>query len=120
MDVPPNTPRFLCSQLVRLVVCDPRATDTDCLRAQQQPCAAEQWVNLEEIWGSGAVLECEEEVGNGALVKISADDVSFSGRVTAVERHEFGWQVEMAFSPLTPWTIEQWRPEHALDPATLK
>ena len=106
MNVPPNTPRYLCSHLVRLLVFGPRAT--------------EQWANLEEIWCSGAVLECEEKIAGGTLVKISAGDVSFSGCVTAVEGHEFGWQVEITFSPLTPWTIERWRPEHALDPATLK
>lgn len=97
-----DAPRYLCSQLVRLVSGD-----------------REQWVNLEEIWNGGAVLECEEEIGNGAPATISTDEISFEGHVTAVERNEFGWTAEMAFSPLTPWTIELWRPEHALDPAAL-
>jgi hypothetical protein len=71
------------------------------------------------------VLECEETLSDETLsegedAKISAGDISFAGRVTAVERHEFGWRVEMAFSHLTPWTIEQWKPEHALDPARLQ
>jgi len=116
-------PRYLCSQLVRLVITQPRAADTSGLRAPvtdpRAPVAddREQWANLEEIWGGGAVLECEDDVAAGAQAKISADDVSFSGRVTAVDRHEFGWRVEIAFSPLTPWTIGCWRPEHLLDPA---
>lgn len=98
-----NTPRYLCSQLVRLVIGD-----------------REHWVNLEEIWGNGAVLGCEEEVANGALVRILSDDLSFEGRVTGVEHEETGWRAEVAFSAQTPWSIEQWRPEHALDPTSLK
>lgn len=89
----------LCSHLVRL-----RADDR------------EQWVNLEEIWATGAVLECEEEVPVGALTTISADDATFCGRATAVERHEFGWRVELVFSSGTPWNVELWKPEHLLDP----
>ncbi len=105
-----NTPRYLCSHLVRLVVSAPGTPET----------RGEQWVNLEEIWGEGAVLECEEEVANGALVLILSDELSFEGRVTRVEREETGWRVEVALSTLTHWSIEQWRPEHALDPASLK
>jgi hypothetical protein len=102
-------PRYLCSQLVRLFIFDPRATDD-----------REQWVNLEEICCDGAVLECENEIRCGVLARISCDDASFEGHVTAVEREEFGWRVELVFSALTPWSIEQWRPDHAFDPDTLK
>ncbi len=64
-------------------------------------------------------MECEEEVGQGEIVTMSSDEVSFDGQVTAVERDESGWRVEVLFSELTPWTIEQWTPEHVLDPETL-
>jgi hypothetical protein len=102
MGTPEDTPRYLCSHLVRLVA-DGR----------------EQWVNLEEIWAGGAVLGCEEKVTDGALVLILSDDVSFEAIVTRVKLDETGCQVEVAFSPLTPWSIEKWLPEHALDPAKL-
>lgn len=92
------TPRYLCSHLVRLV-------------AEGR----EQWVNLEEIWESGAVLECEEPVDNGLQVEILAGETSFEGHATEVEQHEFGWRLTMTFSPLTPWKIELWRPEHTLN-----
>ena len=94
----------MCSQLVRLAV----------------PDVPEQWVTLEEIWDDGAMLECEAEVALGVSALISADDVSFTGRITAVERHEFGWKAEVTFSPMTRWTMEKWRPEHAIDPKTLE
>jgi hypothetical protein len=99
-----SSARYLCSQLVRLAI----------------PDLPEQWVTLEEIWDDGAMLECETEVVPGSSAMISANDVSFTGRITAVERHEFGWQAEITFSPLTRWTIEKWRPEHAIDPKTLE
>jgi hypothetical protein len=102
VNTPMDTPRFLCSHLVRLSADD-----------------REQWVNLEEIWADGAVLECEDEVANGALVRISSDSQLFMGRATAVKRDAIGWRVEVAFSPLTPWNVQKWMPEHALDPAKL-
>ena len=97
-----DSPRYLCSQLVRLLAGD-----------------REQWAVLGEIWETGAVLDCEEAVADGLPVGILADDVTFSGRVAAVKQYEFGWQVEVRFSPLTPWRIERWQPEHALNPAKL-
>lgn len=80
----------------------------------------DQWVNLEEIWSDGAMLECDSEVALGASATIFADEVSFSGRITAVELHEFGCQAEITFSPANRWSIEKWRPEHAFDPNTLE
>lgn len=95
-------PRYLCSQLVRLIAGD-----------------REQWVTLEEIWRNGAVLECEEAVPAGVSAGITAPGVVFSGHVAAVEPHEFGWRVEFEFSPLTLWSPDLWLPEHALDPGRL-
>ena len=66
------------------------------------------------------MLDCEAEVALGVSAMISADDVSFPGRITAVDRHEFGWWAEITFSPSTRWTIEKWVPEHAVDPKALE
>jgi hypothetical protein len=95
--------RYLCSQLVRLAI----------------PGLPEQWVNLEEIWDDGAMLDSETEIVPGSSATISADEVSFAGRITAVERYECGWQAEITFSPTTRWMIGKWRPDHAIDPKTL-
>ncbi len=99
-----SSARYLCSQLVRLTVSDTQ----------------EQWVTLEEIWEDGAMLECETDVELGSSATISADDVSFTGRITAVDQHEFGWWAEITFSPSTRWTIGKWVPDHAIDPKTLE
>lgn len=93
-----EVPRYLCSQLVTL-----------------------RWnggaviVNLEEIQAAGAVLESEVEVPLDSRVEIRCGSVYFEGTLTRSERHDSGFRVEVELSPLTPWSIERFRPEHLLD-----
>jgi hypothetical protein len=93
-----SAPRYLCSDLVTLRIG-----------------AAESTVNLEEIGRDGAAIESEDPIADGVRVEIRCGSVFYSGKVTQVDRHEFGWRVEIEFSPLTPWTPEQFRPRHMLD-----
>ena len=93
-----SSQRYLCSQLVTL-----------------RNKSGESVINLEEIWNSGAVLESEEPVEEGAWVEIRCETAFFAGRVVQVDRHEFGWRLEIEFSPMTPWKPEQFQPEHLLD-----
>ncbi|HWF06912.1 MAG TPA: hypothetical protein VG297_00535 [Bryobacteraceae bacterium] len=62
------------------------------------------------------MLESEQAVEEGSRVEIRCGTAFFSGLVTGVEKHEFGWRVEVEFSPMTPWTPEEFQPEHLLDP----
>ena len=39
----------------------------------------------------------------------------FAGRVVHVEEHEFGWRLQVEFSPLTLWSLEKFEPEHLLN-----
>jgi len=94
--------RYLCSHLVTL-----RWDDQTRL------------MNLEEISRDFALLESDEAVPCGVLAEMSAGNARFIGSVTHVEQHEFGWKVDFRFSPLTPWTIENFQPQHMLDPARL-
>jgi hypothetical protein len=105
-----NPPRYLCSQLVelRLSTIEPRSHQ-----------AADRTVNLEEIWTHGAVLESEEPVEEGAKVEVRCEAAFFAGSIVKLERHEFGWRLEMEFSPMTPWNAEQFQPEHLLDVSKL-
>jgi hypothetical protein len=93
-----NPDRYLCSELVVL-----RNNST------------ESAVNLEEIWQTGAILECEEPLDPGSGVEIRCGLTLFAGRVTEVEQHDFGWRIEVEFSPMTPWDPEKFRPQHLLD-----
>lgn len=93
-----SAPRYLCSDLVTLRIG-----------------VTESTVNLEEIGRDGAAIESEEPITDGIRVEIRCGSVFFAGKVTEVERHEFGWRAEIEFSPLTPWSLEQFRPQHMLD-----
>jgi len=97
-----NPRRYLCSQLVTLI-----------------NKSGESVVNLEEIWEGGAALESENPVEEGAKVEIRCEKTFFAGRIVRVEAHEFGWRLEMEFSPMTPWNPEKFWPEHTLDVASL-
>ncbi len=96
-------PRYLCSQLATLTI-DGHA----------------QWVNIEEIWETGVILESEAGVTAGRQASLSVESASFQGHLNDVQQEEFGWRVEMEFSSETPWSPEQWRPDHLLDPAVLR
>jgi hypothetical protein len=77
--------------------------------------SADSTVHLEEIWQDGATFESEEPVVDGVQVELRCGPAVFSGKVTKVDRHEFGWRAEVEFSPLTPWSPERFRPQHMLD-----
>jgi hypothetical protein len=89
--------RYLCADLVTL-----------------QSAAGEAIVNLEEIWQSGAVIDCEQEPAEGGRVQIRKEKTRLCGTITSIEPHEFGWRARIAFSPLTPWRIEDYQPAHLL------
>jgi hypothetical protein len=94
--------RYLCSQLVTL-----------------SWEGGETIANLEEIQAGGGVLESDAELIVGAAVQIVCGTVYFEGEVTKAEGHAFGWRVAVEFSPATPWSMEQFRPEHFFDPAAM-
>jgi hypothetical protein len=94
---------YLCSELVTI-----------------RSLTGESVVNLEEIWIDGALFECETPFEEGAPVDFRGGRALFSGIVKSVEQHEFGWRVEVALSPLTPWQADQFKPEHMLDVSQIK
>jgi hypothetical protein len=95
--------RYLCSHLVTLVFSGQRRV-----------------VNLEEICRTGACLESDDSVPAGVPVEMRTEAVRFQGTVTEVEEHDLGWRIELEFSPLTPWCVEHFRPQHLLDPSALE
>lgn len=90
--------RYLCSELVAVYTNN-----------------GESVVNLEEIWTTGAVLECEDPMEAGSSIEVKGGAVRFHGTVTNVELHDFGCRVEVEFSPLTPWNLESFTPQHLVD-----
>lgn len=94
--------RYLCSDLV-------------VMQRVSGPCI----VNLEEIGESVAVFESEVPFEAREQLALNGGDAQFHGFVQTSEQHEFGWRVEMEFSPLTPWAPERFTPQHLLDLETL-
>ncbi|HWE52390.1 MAG TPA: hypothetical protein VG273_21520 [Bryobacteraceae bacterium] len=90
--------RYLCSDLVVMKTKD-----------------GESIVNLEEISAEGAVFESEKPVESGLKVELRGGEARFQGFATSVQAHEFGWRVEVDFSPLTPWSPALYMPKHLLD-----
>jgi hypothetical protein len=77
-------------------------------------------VNLEEIWETGAVLESEESAPTNVPADLHCGGATLCGRLLRAEKHAFGWRLEIEFSPLTLWSPERFRPEHFLDPSSLR
>jgi hypothetical protein len=98
--------RFLCSQLVAL---SDYSSET----------GGGRLVNLEEIWAGGAILEAETAVTSGSQVELRCGSAVFRGRIVEVQPHEFGWRFEVEFSPKTRWRLEDFRPDHLLDPSAV-
>jgi hypothetical protein len=94
--------RYLCSHLVK-ISWDDGATIA----------------NLEEIDAEGAWLESEVGLSPETVVELRSGSAYFEGKITKAEEHEFGWKICLQFSPLTPWSIERFRPEHLLDLTSL-
>ncbi len=94
--------RYLCSELV-VLKCD----------------AAQTVVNLEEIWSNGAALESDDPIPVGAAVELECGESRFAATVSTAKQHEFGWWIELDFSPETPWKPEIFRPQHMVDPEEL-
>ena len=75
--------------------------------------------NLEEIDATGASLESEVGLQPETVVELRSGAAYFEGKITEAEKHGFGWRICLQFSPLTPWSIERFRPEHLLDLTSL-
>ncbi len=103
--------RFLCSDLVTL-------------SAGGRSC----FVNLEEIWRTGALVECEEQPQTGpGLLTLERDSRESSGIaetqpakeplgviIENCEKHEFGCRAELRFVDWE-WTPEFYTPAHLTD-----
>jgi hypothetical protein len=103
-----SEPRFLCSDLVTLRWSDgPR-------RERRET------VVLENISASGACVQAEVVVSEGARVRLGCGNVEFSGYVRACYRRDDGYFVGIAFDEDSKWSIAKFKPEHLLDPRKVR
>jgi hypothetical protein len=89
--------RFLCSDLVVLSI-DGQA----------------RFVNLEEIWRSGAVVDADEGAALAASAELRTGTVTLEVLVERVESHEYGYRIELRFMD-AEWTPELFTPAHLTD-----
>ena len=65
-------------------------------------------------------MESEEFVPAGIRAEIRAGTAHFHGTITDVDENDLGWRIEIEFSPMTPWSVETFLPEHLLDPSSME
>ncbi len=75
--------------------------------------------NLEDISNSGACLQFEEPVPEGAVVHICLPVQEIEARVQYCVFRETGYFAGVLFAPGFEWDERTFQPKHLLDPRTL-
>jgi hypothetical protein len=95
-------PRFMCAELVNIVIHDEDQT-------VQQTTA-----NLEDISRSGACVQLEKAVRVGADIEIVCSTCRFKGKVRNCRFAETGYDVGVAFDTPGAWDVSRYQPAHLL------
>jgi len=99
--------RFLCADLVKIQI------NTGRRRIQ------ETVANLEDISPSGACLQLETAVQEGADIRILCSRCRLRGKVKYCQFTETGYRVGVEFHKPKSWTLRRFEPRHFLDIAIL-
>ena len=100
-----SEPRFMCADLVRVII---QAADG----------AREEAGNLEDISSSGACVQLEAAVLEGADVELTCANCRLKGKVRFCRFSELGYDVGIAFSKKGSWSRQRFLPKHLLDVPT--
>jgi hypothetical protein len=95
-------PRLWCSDLIQV-----RLEDAE---------PAELTANLEDISPSGACVQFEEPVRDGARLCLMLGQHKFHGRVKYCVRNEIGYFAGVQFDAGRKWSRRIYEPKHLLDP----
>jgi len=101
-------PRFLCSDLVML-----RWSDDERRRRAET-------VVLENISTSGACVQADVPVTEGADVTLVCGSAEFHGYVRSCYLRDEGYFVGIEFDADSKWSKAKFQPEHLLDPRTVR
>jgi hypothetical protein len=102
-----NNPRLLCADLVPV-----RWKD-----ASGKP--RKSVANLEDISVNGACLQMDIDVPAETVMRIAHQKGELIGTVKYCEFREFGYFLGLQFNEGTQWSMEEFRPQHLLDPRRL-
>jgi len=104
-----SEPRYMCADLVKVVVHD----------AGRPP--SEVVANLEDISPSGACIQLDEAIGEGADIELVCSQCRMKGKVRNCRFVDIGYDVGVEFSQRGSWNRERFEPKHLLDiPVALK
>lgn len=102
-----NTPRMLCADLVRIRWKDAFGKSHKCV------------ANLEDISVNGACIQMETEVAPETVIKITHQRGELVGTVRYCQYREIGYFLGIQFEEGGRWSMENFRPQHLLDPRRL-
>lgn len=75
--------------------------------------------NLEDISLSGACLQLDKPIPLGTEVRITYPKGELTGRIRYCVFREIGYFLGVEFDDTNRWSLEQFRPQHMLDPRRL-
>jgi hypothetical protein len=96
-----DEPRFLCADLVRIRITDESGTQ-------------ESTATLENISASGACIQLEVAVREGADVHMVCAKCRLRGKVRHCRYVQTGYDVGVEFDEPGSWTPERFSPKHLL------
>jgi|ERR1022692_746235 hypothetical protein len=96
--------RFMCADLVKVVVCEEGLPQREAVVA-----------NLEEISPSGACVHLEAEIPEGADIEMICSTCRFRGKVRNCRFVTIGYEVGISFDAQEGWERHRFEPEHLLD-----
>ncbi|HEV3329411.1 MAG TPA: PilZ domain-containing protein [Bryobacteraceae bacterium] len=99
--------RFMCADLVKIQV------------GRGRKRTHETVANLEDISPSGACLQLETAVQEGADVQILCARCKLRGKIKYCRLIESGYCVGVEFNKPKSWTLRRFKPRHFLDIALL-
>jgi hypothetical protein len=97
-----SEPRYMCADLVKMVVHS----------AGRPP--SEVAANLEDISPSGACLQLDEAVRQGAEIELVCCQSRMKGKVRHCRFTEIGYDVGVEFLDREIWSSDQFEPQHLL------
>ncbi|HXB73376.1 MAG TPA: PilZ domain-containing protein [Candidatus Acidoferrales bacterium] len=96
-------PRYMCADFVKIVVHD----------AGRPP--SELIANLEDISSSGACLQLDEAIREGAEMELVCAEFRMKGKVRYCRFTEIGYDVGVEFMDRGTWSRDRLEPQHLMD-----
>jgi len=98
-----SEPRYMCADLVKVVVHDAGGPPSEVV------------ANLEDISPSGACLQLDEAIREGADIELVCSKCRMKGKVRHCRFTEIGYDVGVEFLDRGTWSRDQFQPRHLLD-----